>query len=204
MNVLENSDNSPRPKKQQKDSKKSNGNHSWVIKVMVLSFVISATLSYVSKSALSGVNVIIALILLLLFIFLGILFDLLGTAVTAADPKPFNSMAARKVPGAKASLFLVAKASTVSNICNDVVGDICGIISGTMTAVIAVELSDVLPIPEIISAMIMTAFNAALTIGGKAFGKNIAMNYCEKIIYIASRIICFVVPERVFTKNNKK
>ncbi len=203
MNVLENSDNSPRPKKQQKDTKKSNGNHSWVIKVMVLSFCISATLSYISKSALSEVNVVIAFILLLLFIFLGILFDLLGTAVTAADPKPFNSMAARKVVGAKACLYLVTKASTVSNICNDVVGDICGIISGTMTAVIAVEISAVLPIPEILSAMLMTALNAAMTIGGKALGKNFAMNYCENIIYIAGRILCFVVPERFFSKNKK-
>lgn len=203
MNVLENSDNSPRPKKQQKDVKKSNGNNSWVIKVMILSFCISATLSYISKSALSEVNVIIASVLLLLFIFLGIIFDLVGTAVTAADPKPFNSMASRKVPGARACLFLVAKASTVSNICNDVVGDICGIISGTMTAVIAVEISDILPIPEIVSAMIMTALNAALTIGGKAFGKNFAMNYNEKIIYIAGRILCFIIPERFFTKNKK-
>lgn len=201
---MENSDNSPRPKKQQKDSKKSNGNNSWVVKVMVLSFCISATLSYISKSALSEVNVIIAFILLLLFIFLGIIFDVLGTAVTAADPKPFNSMAARKVPGARACLFLVMKASTVSNICNDVVGDICGIISGTMTAVIAVEISGILPIPELISAMVMTALNAALTIGGKAFGKNFAMNFGEKIIYIAGRILCFIVPEKFFMKNNKK
>ncbi len=201
---MENSDSTPRPKKPQKETKKSNGNNSWVLKVMVLSFCISATLSYISKSALSGVNVIIASVLLLLFIFLGILFDLLGTSVTAADPKPFNSMAARKVPGARACLFLVMKASTVSNICNDVVGDICGIISGTMTAVIAVEISAILPIPEIVSAMIMTALNAALTIGGKAFGKNFAMNYCEKIIYIAGRILCFFIPERFFTKNNKK
>ncbi len=200
---MENSDSSPRPKKQQKDTKKSNGNSSWVIKVMILSFCISATLSYVSKSALSEVSVIIAIILLLLFIFLGIIFDVIGTAVTAADPKPFNSMAARKVKGAKASLFLVAKASTVSNICNDVVGDICGIVSGTMTAVIAVEISDMFPVSELISAMVMTALNAALTIGGKAFGKNFAMNFCEKIIFIAGRIICFIVPEKYFTKNKK-
>ena len=203
MTVLENSDTTPRPKKQQKDSKKSNANYSRVIKVMILSFCISATLSYISKSALSEVNVVIAFILLLLFIFLGILFDVLGTAVTAADPKPFNSMAARKVTGARACLFLVNKASTVSNICNDVVGDICGIISGTMTAVIAVEISDILPIPEIVAAMIMTALNAALTIGGKAFGKNFAINFCDKIIYVAGRILCLVIPEQVFTKNKK-
>ena len=200
---MENSDSSPRPKKQQKDTKKSNGNKSWVIKVMILSFCISATLSYVSKSALSEVSVAIAFILLLLFIFLGIVFDVIGTAVTAADPKPFNSMAARKVKGAKASLFLVTKASTVSNICNDVVGDICGIVSGTMTAVIAVEISGIFPISELIAAMIMTALNAALTIGGKAFGKNFAMNFCDKIIFIAGRIISFVIPEKYFAKNKK-
>lgn len=201
---MENSDSSPRPKKQQKDTKKSNGNNSWVIKVMVMSFCISATLSYISEIALSEVNILIAVILLLLFIFIGILFDLLGTAVTATDPKSFNSMAAKKVPGAKVCLYLISRASTVSNICNDVIGDICSIVSGTMTAVIALEISQILPIPGILSAVLTTALSASLTIGGKAFGKNFAINYGEKIIYIAGRILCFVIPERFFTKNNKK
>jgi len=200
---LENSDSTPRPKKPQKETKKNNGNISWVVKVMILSFCISAVLSYASESALSEVNVVVAGVLLVLFIVLGIIFDLLGTAVTATDPKPFNSMAARKVPGAKASLFLIAKASTVSNICNDVVGDICGIISGTMTAVIALELSLLLSISEILSAVIMTALTASLTIGGKAFGKSFAINYGEKIIYITARILCFFVSEKHFTKNKK-
>ena len=200
---MENSDSTPRFKKQQKETKKSNGNKSWVVKVMALSFCVSATLSYVSKSALNEVSVVVAFILLLLFIFLGIIFDIIGTAVTAADTKPFNSMAARKVRGAKASLFLVSKASTVSNICNDVVGDICGIVSGTMTAVIAVEVSDLFSISELVSAIIMTALNASLTIGGKAFGKSFAINFSEKIIYKAARIICFIVPEKYLTKNKK-
>lgn len=203
MNILENSDSTPRPKKQQKETKKSNSNNSWVIKVMILSFTISATLSYISKSALSEVNVVIAFVLLLLFIFLGIIFDVLGTAVTAADPKPFNSMASRKVKGARTALFLASKASTVSNICNDVVGDICGIISGTMTAVIAIEISAVLPINELLSAMLMTAFNASLTIGGKALGKSFAINFCENIVFFAGKIICFIIPERFFTKSKK-
>ena len=72
-----------------------------------------------------------------------------------------------------------------------------------MTAVIAVELAKILPVSELVAAVVMTAINAALTIGGKAFGKNLAMNYCEKIIYVAGRIICFIVPDKYFTKNKK-
>ena len=39
--------------------------------------------------------------MLAVFIGLGILFDIIGVAVTAADPRPFHSMAAHKEPGAK-------------------------------------------------------------------------------------------------------
>ena len=72
----------------------------------------------------------VAFIVLIGIVLIGIVFDSEIARVTVTDEKPFHSMAASKVKGAKSSLMLIRNASRVSNVCNDVVGDICGIISG--------------------------------------------------------------------------
>ena len=97
-------------------------------------------MSLASETSLSGAGAAAAALVLAVFIGLGILFDIIGVAVTAADPRPFHSMAAHKEPGAKEALVLLRNAGRVSSVCNDVVGDICGIVSGTTTAVIVVRL----------------------------------------------------------------
>ena len=69
-----------------------------------------------------------AFIVLLLIVFLGILFDIIGVAVMSANEKPFHSMAAKKLPGAVEAMKLLRSAEKVSSFCNDVVGDICGVV----------------------------------------------------------------------------
>ena len=61
---------------------------------------------------------VLALLILALFIGLGILFDIIGVAVTAADPRPFHSMAAHKEKGAKEALKLLRNADRVSSVCD--------------------------------------------------------------------------------------
>ena len=89
---------------------------------------------------MENAGLLLALLILALFIGLGILFDIIGVAVTAADPRPFHSMAAHKEKGAKEALKLLRNADRVSSVCNDVVGDICGIVSGATGAVIVARL----------------------------------------------------------------
>ena len=64
----------------------------------------------------------LAFVVLACFILLGIVFDIIGVAVTAADERPFHSMAAHRTPGAREALGLIRKANKVSSFCNDVVG----------------------------------------------------------------------------------
>ena len=190
----------PKPK----EKKKSIINWGWTMKILVLTFSISFVMSYLSKSVLSEVNLWVALLVLVLFIFLGVFFDLIGTAIMSVEPKSFNSMAAKKVVGAKTALSLISKAPAVSNFCNDVIGDICGVISGTMCSVLAVELSSAFSWNEFLVILICTALTASLTVGAKAVGKNIAIAFSDKIIYAVARVICFFVPERVFDNKKKK
>ena len=110
-------------------------NWKWICTITVLSFLISVSMSYISSEALKNVGNILAFVILLIFIAIGIVFDIVGMAATSATEKEFHSMAAKKVSGAKEAVWLSRNASKVSSICNDVVGDISGIISGATGAI---------------------------------------------------------------------
>ena len=135
------------------------------------------------------VGLIIGVILVFLFIFIGIVFDIVGVAVATADEKPFHSMGAQKIKGAKTAVYLKKNASKVSSFCNDVIGDICGIISGSAGVTIAVSLSNYFNISLMPVTLFITAVIAALTIGGKALGKGFAMSKSNNILFTFAKII---------------
>ena len=154
-----------------------------------MAVTLSAALSLASESMLEGAGVVVALLILAMFILLGILFDVVGVAVTAADPKPFHSMAAHKEKGAKEALSLPRNASHVSSVCNDVVGDICGIVSGATGAVIVTQLQSALNTRTVLISVGVTALVSGLTIGGKALSKTFAMKQSTKVVYWVGRFL---------------
>lgn len=179
-------------KKQQKGKEKKNGESSqyrWALTVFLMAVSLSAALSLASQSMLEGAGVVVAVLILSLFIGLGIVFDVIGVATTAADPKPFHSMAAHKEKGAKESLYLLRNASHVSSVCNDVVGDICGIVSGATGAVIVTQLQNAFNTRNVLISVGVTALVSGLTIGGKALSKTFAMKQSTKVVYWAGRFL---------------
>ena len=175
--------------KKTKQEKKSSSPYRWALTAFLMAVVLSAILTLASESMLDGAGMAVALLILLLFIGLGIVFDIIGVAVTAADARPFHSMAAHKEPGAKEALSLLRNASHVSSVCNDVVGDICGIVSGTTSAVIVVRLQAALSVKSVLISVVVTALISGLTIGGKALGKTFAMKQSTKVVYWAGRFL---------------
>ena len=170
-------------------AKKETSQYRWATTVFLLAVALSAALSLASESMLSGAGVVAALLILGAFIALGIAFDILGVAVTAADPRPFHSMAAHKEKGAKEALTLLRNASQVSSVCNDVVGDICGIVSGSTAAVIVAALQRDFSTTNVLVSIGVTALISGLTIGGKAVFKKIAINECTAVVYRVARIM---------------
>lgn len=165
----------------------------WVATITVLSFLISVSMSYLSNEALAQVNNIVAFIILLLFIGLGILFDIVGVASTSATEKEFHSMASRRVAGAREAVWLSRNAEKVSSICNDVVGDIAGIISGATSAVIISRITAGLPPLGVLAvSMTLTGLTAALTIGGKAVGKGLGIRFSVRIVHTAGRVLALL------------
>ncbi|MCM1370521.1 MAG: hypothetical protein NC181_01325 [Clostridium sp.] len=173
-------------------AKKKNNNTVWIIKIIFLAFVISVAFSFISDLVLSSTGVIIGIIILIVFILLGVIFDMIGVAITASDEKPIHSMNSRKVKGATVAVILKKNAAKVSSFCNDVVGDICGIISGSAGIVIATSLSNILNINLLYINLVVTGIIASLTIGGKAIGKEIAIKKSNDITYVFAKVIsCF-------------
>ncbi len=166
-----------------------NGGSKWVIIIVILSFFISVSMDILSSALIPKADIFTALIILIVLIFIGIIFDIVGVAVATADETPFHSMAAGKVKGATQSIWLIRNAEKVSNICNDVIGDIVGIISGAATAVIVTKIINVYNIDEIVLSLLLTGFVASLTIGGKALGKGFAISKANSIIYSVARVI---------------
>ena len=159
--------------------------------MVIVSFTLSVIFSYSSDVALMKVDNISAFVILLMFVCVGTLFDIVGMAVASADEKPFHSMAARKVNGAKESIWLVKNAERASSFCNDVIGDICGIMSGSVSAVITVRLVTTYGWNDIVLSLLLSGVVASLTIGTKAMGKTVAVNSSEKVVFAAGRLIHF-------------
>lgn len=161
----------------------------WVIQIFLVSVALSAILSFVSGVALEDADYALAILVLVLFILLGIVFDVIGVAVTAADARPFHSMASHREKGAKEALFLLKNADKVSSFCNDVVGDICGIVSGSTAAVIVARLQSSFNTRSILVSIAVTAIISGLTIGGKAVGKKLAMEKSTGVVYSAAKLL---------------
>ncbi len=182
QNLLEEEKKKEKIKKEKVDIK-------WIIIIVIIAFVLSFCLSFVSQSTIPKVSLYVGIIITLLFIFIGVLFDIVGVAVTSADEAVFHSMNSRKVKGANIAVKFKKNADKVSNFCCDVIGDVCGVISGTAAAAIAAILILKYNFNAILVSLIVTSIVSSLTIGGKAIGKSFAINKSEVILYAFAKFI---------------
>lgn len=161
----------------------------WTLVLFFFSFFLSAILNYISSYVSEKLPVSVSFILLICIILLGILFDIIGIATAAADEVPFHAMAAKKVKGAKVSVWLIKNASKVSSICNDVIGDICGILSGVLSASIIFYIAKNSKVDPLLPSIFLTAMVAAVTISGKSIGKYFAIKKSNEIVRISGKIL---------------
>ncbi len=165
----------------------------WVVTIFLVTIFVSGAITLISDEIMSKSGIITSFVILLIIVFVGIIFDVIGVAVTSADETPFHSMAARKVPGAQESIRLLRNAERVSSICNDVVGDICGVVSGSASATIAAQLLVKFDFSwPMLVGLLMSAFVSGVTVGGKAIGKTFAVNSSTAIVHFAGKVIAFL------------
>ena len=181
-----------RKKKLEDDNKKNR--FGWIAVIFVLSFFLSVVMTLLSEGLMDATNnIIVAFVVLISIIFIGILFDIIGSAVIAADPKPLYAMASRKRYGTKLAIKFLKNADKMASICNDVIGDTCGVISGTAVAYIITSLSfGENWIFETIYSLGLTSLVSSFMVAGKALGKKFAIKQCNNIIYRFAVVISVI------------
>lgn len=166
----------------------------WFITIFITTFILSITFSYISTNALTDLDILFAIVLLIAVIFVGIIFDIIAVAITVGNEKEFHAKATKKAQGSKASIFLIRNSAKVANICADVIGDICGVLSGAISAIIATKIGTQYGLSFNLQ-FIMSAMVASLTVGGKALGKNFAQEKSTNIVHAVGKMLSIFIKE---------
>lgn len=164
----------------------------YIITVLIGTFTIAVILGSGTEVILRLFPLSLTWILLVIVILIGIVFDIIGIAVTAADEAPHHARAAKKVFGARQSVYLIKCADIVANFANDIVGDITGTLSGAMGATIIISLVNNYPELsswKVVLNILILALIASCTVTGKAWGKTFAINEANRIIEFTGRIV---------------
>ncbi|MGI6364837.1 MAG: hypothetical protein ACOX2G_03685 [Bacillota bacterium] len=162
----------------------------WVRKIVLWTFFLSLFFNSISQTLIQGMALLGSLLVLLVIIAIGIIFDIIGVAATAAELAPLNAKAAKKVPGSKQALYLARHSDQVGNFCNDVVGDICGIVSGSAAAALVFSLAS--QAQQNYYNILIMAVVASLTVGGKGWGKSLAIHYSTEILIYVGKVLMFL------------
>ena len=174
---------------QNKKKKKERVDIKWIIIIVLVSFIISFVLSFIANMIIPNLSLVFGIITTLIFVFVGILFDIIGVSVTTADEAVFHSMNSRRVKGAKIAVRFKKSADKVSSFCCDVIGDICGVISGAAGITIVSILVSKYNFNLLLTGLIVTAVISSITIGGKALGKSFAINKSDIILYEFAKFV---------------
>ena len=171
--------------KKKEKVKKEHIDKKWIATVVIVAFLTSFTLSFISEMTIPNLSLWLGILVTLFFIFLGII----GVSVTTADEAVFHSMSSRKVKGANIAVKFKKNADKVSSFCCDVIGDVCGIISGAAGTTIAAILVTQFKFNSLFTSITVAAIIAAITIGGKAIGKSFAINKSNIVLYEFAKFI---------------
>ncbi len=157
--------------------------------IFIFSFIISMIMSMISQGFSSG-SIYLSFFILFIVIAIGVIFDIIGVAITTCNPAPFHSMAAKKNKYAKFALRLLKKAPLVATVSQDVVGDISGIVSGALITSIAfaMVLSKIFSSSFFLN-VILSSLVAGITVATKAICKDVAIKNSKNITLLTAKVI---------------
>lgn len=168
-----------------------------------ITFVVSLLFAGPVNAAISRVEFLLAILILVGVIVIAVVADVLGVAATAADEAPFHAMASDRVMGAKEAVMIVRNGAHVNSICSDVIGDVCGTISGAVGAALVLDLRVVFPnIPLSVTSVLVLGTIAAVTVGAKAWTKGFAVHNAKTIVGFTGRV--FAAFKKITSKRPRR
>ena len=172
----------------------------WVIKITLFTFIGAVICSFISQITTSKSDIIISIMLLSFMILISIIFDGIGLSVASCSAEKMAKYA-RYAKEYEIALRLIRNAEKVNNICADVIGDMCGILSGACGASIVIELN-LSGQGNHWATIIISSIIAAVTVGGKASLKRIAVKNSAEFVFMSARMIGIFSSK--FTAKRKK
>ncbi|WP_445951377.1 hypothetical protein [Thermodesulfitimonas sp.] len=159
--------------------------------VLVGTFAATVSCALIAETFVRRMEAVgLAVGFLFLIIAANVIFDIVGTAATAASEPTFNAMAARKVSGAAEGFWLVRHADKVANFTNDIIGDITGTVAGALGISLITQVLARWPeLSELWLNILVTAVIASVTVVGKAAGKRLAVSEPDQVIFLAGRLM---------------
>ncbi|MDE7215840.1 MAG: hypothetical protein K2O08_03435 [Clostridia bacterium] len=186
----------------QKERAKINIAELWVIKITIFTFFGAVICSFISQITTSKSDIIISIMLLSFMILVSIIFDGIGLSVASCSQDDIKKYS-RYTKQYKIAQFLIKNAEKVNNICADVIGDMCGILSGACGASIVVQLNLHSQGGHWIT-IIVSSVIAAITVGGKASLKKVAVKNSAEFVFMSARIIgIFITKKRKKDENSR-
>lgn len=163
----------------------------WAFEMFFIAIFMSLLFGLISETMISSAGIIVAVIIICVFIFISVLFDMIGIAAASADIEVFEKWEKEKVKGASRGLKLCRHSEKLCSFCADVVGDICSTLCGAGgAAIISMISKNFSKNGEIILISILTsALIAGLTIFFKAIMKERAMKNSNKILLKLGKIL---------------
>ena len=160
---------------------------SWGLTILILSFILSVLFSLLTEISVNGSPVYVCIIVLVVLLVLNVGCDIIANAVVSCDVDGFN---------ARRAVSFCKNAEKIGSIFSDVIGDICGIVSGSAGAVLAGFFIVNDSVEGMVISIMISAVISALTVGGKAFAKPIALKYNSKIAFGFAKFTTFFVREK--------
>jgi len=154
----------------------------WAFKILFIAVCMSFVFSLLSQTILSSIGIVMAILTFLFFIFISVVFDMIGVAITCASEDFFLQRKEEK--GASVALLMKKNSEKVCSFCNDVVGDICGILSGACGACVIMTITEHIETATfvVIVSSLVSAIIAGLTIFSKALMKSYAISNANSFI----------------------
>ena len=168
----------------------------WGLEVLLLSFALTVLFSFLTEISVKNSPAYICVIVLIVLLIVNISCDVLANAIISCNLEAFHAMAAKKIKGAKRSVFFCRNATKLSSIFADVIGDICGIVSGAAGTALIVHFAMTGSVYEIVVSIGVSAVIGALTVGGKAIFKHFAIKYNKRIVFGFAKFTTFFKKEK--------
>jgi cytochrome b subunit of formate dehydrogenase len=185
-----------RKERHQEKQKKAIRHHTkWFIFIITFAFAMAFVFGLVVETAFGPSSIAVCALIIFMLILIAFTGDIFAVAGAYADISIFNSMAARRIKGARQAIHLVKHSDKVSSILSDVLGDVCAIVSGAAGVYLALMIIGDGDFSLFQKGLIVATVNAAiaaLAVTAKSAAKKIAIKNSTAIVLLFGKILAKV------------